>query len=85
MHGICNFQITTYCIDSAQYRPNDARLFELDSVTRTLKLTTQLDREEIDNHQIRIIPTNSRDGPPQNPKESDMLIVNISVCFPNII
>lgn len=64
----------------AQYRPNDARLFELDSVSRTLRLITQLDREDIDNHEIRIIATNNKDGP-QNPKESSMLIINISVCY----
>ncbi|KAJ6639917.1 Cadherin-23 [Pseudolycoriella hygida] len=66
-----------YFIDT-QYRPEDALLFELDSVSRRLTLTTQLDREEIDIHEIRIIATNNKDGP-QNVKENSMLIIRISV------
>ncbi|XP_037029736.1 cadherin-23-like [Bradysia coprophila] len=66
-----------YFIDT-EYRPDDARLFELDRVTRVLRLTTELDREEIDNHQIRIIATNNLNGP-ENAKESSLLQVFISV------
>ncbi len=62
----------------AQYNPADASLFELDSVTRVLRLITELDRESIDNHEIRVIATNMKEGP-QNAKASSMLIVNISV------
>lgn len=65
-----------FILDS--YRPDDALLFELDSISRMLKLTTQLDRESIDRHEIRIVATNRKYGP-ENAKEPSMLIVDIAV------
>ncbi|KAG5678221.1 hypothetical protein PVAND_007913 [Polypedilum vanderplanki] len=41
----------------------DAKLFNLDSVTGELKLNEQLDREEINHHSIRIIATNLETKP----------------------
>lgn len=68
--------IIFFSLDS--YRPDDALLFQLDSVSRMLKLTTQLDRESIDRHEIRIVATNRKDGP-ENAKEPSMLYVDIEV------
>lgn len=63
---------------TANYRPNDARLFKLDAEHRELSLTEQLDRESIDNHVIRVVATNRLSYPP-SPKDSAMLIINVTV------
>lgn len=62
----------------ANYRPEDAILFDLQPETRIMRLRSQLDRENIDVHEVRVIATNRRDGP-QNPNANSMLIVNITV------
>ncbi|XP_062565689.1 cadherin-23-like [Armigeres subalbatus] len=42
---------------------NASHLFQLDKETRILRLTQELDREEIPSHEIRVIATNNVNGP----------------------
>lgn len=63
---------------TALYRPDDAKLFKIDPVSRYVMLQEELDRESIDYHEFRVIATNNRDGP-QNPDDNSYLTVQVSV------
>lgn len=64
---------------SETYRPEDAQFFALDKTTTRLTLKKELDRETVDNHQIRIICTNSENLPARRPTENQILTVDITV------
>lgn len=61
------------------YRPEDAQFFQLDKSTCRLSLQSDLDRETIDNHQIRVIATNSESYPSKRVSENSLLIIEITV------
>lgn len=55
-------------------------MFTLDSISRELRLSQQLNREEIDHHSIRIVATNQETMPPiRQVSESSFLYVSIEV------
>lgn len=58
-----------------------SHLFQLEKECRILRLTQELDREEIASHEIRIIATNNANGPttPLAPDSRSQLIVRIKV------
>lgn len=62
----------------ADYRPDDARLFRLDAVSRQLSLSQQLDREHIHRHIFRVVTTN-RQTYPTNPQPTAFITVNVTV------
>ncbi|XP_055551431.1 cadherin-23-like [Wyeomyia smithii] len=68
-----------YFIDDAY--GSSSHLFELNKETRVLRLTQELDREEIASHEIRVIATNNINGPTTStPADSKAaLIVRIKV------
>lgn len=61
------------------YRPDDAKFFQLDKLTRMLSLKQDLDRETVDRHQIKIIATNLESFPSKMVSENSMLLVDITV------
>ncbi|XP_061386106.1 cadherin-23-like [Musca vetustissima] len=72
-----------YFIDDTIYTEN-SELFQLNSTTRQLKLKTALDRELIDELQIRIKVTNNENGLITNPNSINYtLVVNIHVIDVN--
>lgn len=60
---------------------NASHLFQLHKETRILRLTQELDREEIASHEIRVLATNNINGPngPMAPDSRSQLIVRIKV------
>ncbi|XP_055616090.1 protocadherin Fat 1-like [Toxorhynchites rutilus septentrionalis] len=60
---------------------NASHLFQLNEETRILRLTQELDREEIPSHEIRVIATNNINGPtgPVPADSRSLLIVRIKV------
>uniref|UniRef100_A0A182JZH0 Cadherin domain-containing protein n=1 Tax=Anopheles christyi TaxID=43041 RepID=A0A182JZH0_9DIPT len=60
---------------------NASHLFALDADSNVLRLAQQLDREEIPHHEIRIVATNNKNGPPAPIVESSpsLLVVRIKV------
>lgn len=65
---------------SGTYRSEDAQYFQLDKTSNKLSLQKQLDREEIDHHQIRIIASNQESLTPGIViPEKSMLYINITV------
>lgn len=64
---------------SESFKPDDSKFFQLNSISRELSLKMDLDREEVDNHQLRIISTNSESYPSRRPSEDSMLLISISV------
>lgn len=71
------FDIFYYIDDN--FNANDARLFQLDKLTRNLTLKSDLDREAIANHRIKIIATNQAGFPATSVSDRAILIVDISV------
>lgn len=63
---------------TADYRPDDAKRFRLNYVSRELSLVEQLDREDIDRHVFRVVATN-RQLYPANPQPSAFVTVNVTV------
>ena len=61
------------------YKPDDANLFQLNKLTRALSIANMLDRENIDNHQIKIIASNSETIPNRGTTVEQELLVNILV------
>lgn len=61
------------------YKPADANFFQLDKATRALSLVAILDRETIDNHEIKIVATNLENFPVRGVSSSQELILSISV------
>lgn len=62
----------------ADYRPDDAKLFKLDASNRELRLTQQIDRENIPRHIFRVVATN-RKAYPVNPQPNSFLTINVTV------
>lgn len=63
---------------TANYNPEDAKLFKLDPLKRELRLTDEIDREKIDRHIFRVVATN-RQSYPAMPQQNSFLIVNVTV------
>lgn len=64
---------------SESYKPEDSRFFQLDKLTGNLSLKLDLDRETVDNHEIRIISTNSAKYPTNRVSDNSLLTVVITV------
>lgn len=61
------------------YRSEDIQFFQLDKLTGRLSLKSDLDRETVDNHEIKVIATNSEFYPTTKASENSLLIVKITV------
>lgn len=53
--------------------------FQLDKITQILSLKADLDRESIENHEIKIFATNSESYPTRRPSENSILTIQITV------
>jgi hypothetical protein len=71
-----SFQIVLF---SENHRPEDAQFFQLNKSTRKLSLKNDLDRETVDNHEIKVFATNSESYPTRRPSENSVLTIKISV------
>lgn len=76
--------LITVLSPTATYRAADAAFFKLDKVTRVLTLAKELDRETVDNHEIRIISTNDETYNSSNTiAANSLLLIQITVIDVN--